>query len=231
MLIRESEWIGARMAEIPDADLFPLLNVGSSTEEFRTQVQPHIDANVFAPLRARGGKIWHLDIKPAEGVDIVGDLLDPSFRATFRGLACRSILVSNLFEHVTDRAAIAESLLDVVLPGGYLIVTGPRSFPFHADPIDTMFRPTSEEMAEYFPGMELVDSAIINAGNWRQWDRAERANVPVWRMLVRLAAPFYRPRSWLLTARYAPYLIKNSTAFGIVLRRPTVGNAGGSLPG
>ncbi|MDP9346104.1 MAG: hypothetical protein M3P44_10330 [Actinomycetota bacterium] len=230
MLIRESEWIGSHMAAIPDEDLFPLLNVGSSTKDFRTRTQPHIDANVFAPLRARGGKVWHLDIKAAEGVDLVGDLLDPSFRAAFRRLACRSILVSNLFEHVTDRMAVANSLLDVLPAGGYLIVTGPHAFAFHADPIDTMFRPTAEEMAAYFPGTDLVHTAMINAGNWRQWDRAERGNVPVWRMLVRLATPFYRPRSWLATARYAPYLVKNSTAFAMVLRRPPAGCASDPVP-
>ena len=79
MQILEAQWLGDRLAEIADGELFPLLNVGSSTGEFRTTVQPHIDAKVFAPLRARGGKVLHLDIKAAEGVDIVGDLLDPGF--------------------------------------------------------------------------------------------------------------------------------------------------------
>ena len=54
----ESQWLGQRLASIPDDQLFPLLNVGSSTLEFRTKTQPYIDNNIFAPLRARGGKVW-----------------------------------------------------------------------------------------------------------------------------------------------------------------------------
>ena len=79
MNLLESEWFGQRLAALPDDALFPLLNVGSSTLEFRTRTQPYIESNIFAPLRARGGAIYHLDVKSAPGVDIVGDLLDPQF--------------------------------------------------------------------------------------------------------------------------------------------------------
>lgn len=81
MLRLEAEWLGERMARIPDNDLFPLLDLGSSTLEYRTQTQPYIERNIFAPLRARGGIVYHLDVKPEPGVDVVGNLEDPAFRA------------------------------------------------------------------------------------------------------------------------------------------------------
>src|SRR5262249_28315870 len=79
MFIRESEWLGQRIASLSSNDLFPMLAVGSNTADYRTIRQPWIDENIFAPIRKRGGKVYHLDMKEAPGVDIVGDLLDCEF--------------------------------------------------------------------------------------------------------------------------------------------------------
>lgn len=214
----ESQWLGERFAKISDAELFPLLNVGSSTEDFRTRQQPYIDANIFAPMRARGGKVYHLDIKAAPGVDIVGDLLDPAFLEQVSQMQIRSALISNLFEHVTIRQQICDVVMKILPPGGYLIVSGPKDYPYHADPIDTMFRPTVEEMHAHFPGTTVVDSAIIDSGNWRQWNVAERGR-PLGRTLARLLVPFYRPKKWWELARQAPYIFKHITAFAVVMRK------------
>jgi hypothetical protein len=218
MNLLESQWLGHRMAALPDEKLFPLLNVGSSTLEFRTQTQPYIDRNIFAPLRARGGKVIHLDIKDAPGVDMLGDLLSPAFLDKLVGMEIRSIMISNVLEHVTDRRLICDALLKVLPPGGYLFVTGPHNYPFHADPIDTMFRPSIPEMHAHFPQTALVDSAIIDSGNWRQWNSAERGR-PLWRAIARLFFPFYRPMKWWECARQAPYIFKHITAFALILRK------------
>jgi len=90
MNLLESQWIGQRLAAISDDALFPLLNVGSSTLEFRTQTQPYIDQNIFVPLRARHGKVYHLDMKHAPGVDIVGNLLHPEFLEKLINMQIRS---------------------------------------------------------------------------------------------------------------------------------------------
>lgn len=214
----ESKWLGERLARIPDADLFPLLNVGSSTLEFRTRTQPYIDINVFAPLRARGGAVYHADMKPAPGVDLVGNLLDPSFVAQLASLSPRSVLVSNVLEHVSDRRALCHALLDIAPPGGYLIVSGPHDYPYHPDPIDTMFRPSIQEVVEHFPGTTMIDSAIIDSGNWCQWNKAERGR-PLGRTLVRLMVPVYRPKKWLELVRQSPYLLRHIKAFAVVLRK------------
>lgn len=214
----ESQWIGQRLAAIPDGNLFPLLNVGSSTLEFRTRTQPYIDQNIFAPLRVRGGKVVHLDMKQAPGVDVVGNLLDARFLEELSAMKIHSVMVSNLLEHVTNPQELCGVLLKLVMPGGYIIVTGPHQYPFHLDPIDTMFRPTIKEMHAYFPQTTIIDSAIIDGGNWRQWNVAERGR-PLWRMILRLSIPIYRPRKWWEVARQAPYIFKHITAFALVLRK------------
>jgi hypothetical protein len=155
---------------LPDYAIFPLLNIGSSTLEFRTQIQPHIEQNMFGPLRARGGSVYHLDVKSAPGVDIVGDLLDPAFLKKIIQLKIRAAIVSNLLEHVTLRQQICDVVMNILPPGGYLFISGPQKYPYHADPIDTMFRPTIDEVHAHFPETKIIDSAVINSGNWRQWD-------------------------------------------------------------
>src|SRR6516165_3434611 len=218
MNLLESQWLGERLASISDDALFPLLNVGSSTLEFRTQTQPYIDQNIFAPLRARGGKVFHLDIKHAPGVDIVGNLLHAEFLEKLRNMQIRSIMISNLLEHVTNRQEICDVLMKIMPTGGYLFVTGPHNYPYHLDPIDTIFRPTIAEMHAHFSGTSLVDSAIIDSGNWRRWNSAERGR-PLWRAIARLLFPLYRPVNWWELARQAPYIFKHITAFALILQK------------
>jgi hypothetical protein len=45
---------------------------------------------------------------------------------------------------VTNRQEVSDVLLSIVPPEGYIIVSGPKSFPYCPDPIDTMFRPKIE---------------------------------------------------------------------------------------
>jgi hypothetical protein len=214
----ESEWIGHALRKLPDEAIFPLLNVGSSTLEFRTKVQPYIEKNVFTPLAARGGQVYHLDIKSAPGVDLVGDLLDPEFRQRIVEKKIRSVMLSNVLEHVVPRQEICRAVLNLLPVGGYLFVSGPYEYPFHADPIDTMFRPTIESLHAHFPGTRIIDSAIIKSGNWRQWDEAERGRSLV-RTVLRLMIPFYRPRKWWELARQSPFIFRDISAFVVVLQK------------
>jgi hypothetical protein len=73
-------------------------------------------------------------------------------------------------------------------------------------------------MHAHFPQTTIVDSAIIDSGNWRQWNIAERGR-PLWRTIVRLFVPFYRPAKWWEVARQTPYIFKHITAFALILRK------------
>lgn len=182
-------------------------------------IQPHVDSNVLAPLRARGGTILHLDLKPATGVDIVGDLLDPDFLGTLERRGVRSVLVSNLLHHLPDRAPLVASLLRLVRPGGYIIVSGPYRYPRNYDPIDTMFRPTPEQVAELFPGTDMVAGTIIDSATIFTWNSVERGGRSLPRTIARLCVPFRKPREWFHLIRQVHYIVKPIKAFGVVLRR------------
>lgn len=134
----------------------PLLNLGSSTREFREVAKPHIERELFAPLAAAGVAVVHSDVKQADGVDVAGDILDQTVLRDLKGRGFRCVLCANLLEHVRDRAAVATACEEIVGPGGLIVATVPSSFPYHADPIDTGFRPSPGELAALFTGSEPV---------------------------------------------------------------------------
>ena len=212
MIPVEARWIRRALEELPADRLFPLLNVGSQDEAFRKSGQPWIDELVFAPLRYRGGKVTHLDLAAGDGVDMAGDLLDPQVR---QGLGeTRSVLCANVLEHVLDRTRFAAALEEIVAPGGYLIVTCPRRFPYHADPIDTLFRPDPAELAALFPLLRLQSSAIVGSA---MLDYVLRR---VWTLLGR--GPAKKPLTSSSSTRHAflPWLLRRIEATCVVLQKP-----------
>lgn len=221
MLIEEAKWLARQIAELEPDRVYPLLDVGSSTQRFRTEEQPWIDQEIFAPARRAGRPVSHLDAKPADGVDIVADLGDPRALEGLARRGYRSVFCSNLLEHVADRDAIARALVGLVPKGGYLFVSCPYRYPFHPDPIDTLFRPTPLELAALFGGTRLERQALVHAGNY--FDQLRRTPVASVKLLVRLCLPFYRPPAWRRAAdeflRHLPWLFRRFEASCVVLQR------------
>ncbi len=152
----EAEAIRLREILLARDDVSPLLNLGSSSRAFREQAKPHIERELFAPLRAAGVAICHSDLKQADGVDLAGDIMDPVVRAQLKGRGFRTLLIANMLEHVRDRAAVTAACEEIVGPGGLILATVPASFPYHADPIDTGYRPRPEELAAAFRHSEPI---------------------------------------------------------------------------
>jgi hypothetical protein len=157
----EARWIAEQLRAFPRDQISPLVNIGSSTREFREVRQPHIERLIFAPIREIGVEVIHTDLKESAGVDVAGDLLEASVQSQLRARRPRAALSSNLLEHVTAPERFASVIGSLVEPGGLLLVTVPRSYPFHADPIDTGFRPTPAELAAIFPGFTLVRGDVV----------------------------------------------------------------------
>ena len=130
MLIEEAKWLGERLYSLDD-EYFPMANIGSSTSVFRTQIQPYIDEFVFKPLREQGKKILHADIKEAEGVDLVGDVNDKNFIHQVKNLPVKSVLNSNLLEHVTSPQTVCRHLEEMLDTGGIIVVSVPHRYPYH----------------------------------------------------------------------------------------------------
>jgi len=133
-----------------------LLNLGSSTRDFREVDKPHIARELFAPLEAVGVTVVHSDLKAADGVDVAGDILDPAVQRRLAAQGFKCVLLANLLEHVRDRAAVAAACEAIAGPGGLILATVPSSYPFHADPIDTGYRPRPAELAALFRHSKIV---------------------------------------------------------------------------
>ncbi|QIK79266.1 hypothetical protein G7077_10510 [Sphingomonas piscis] len=189
------------------------LNIGSSTEAFRRSMQPHVGL-LFDQLQEAGLRIVHCDMKRADGVDEVGDVLDPAFQDRLRRYDADLLICSNLLEHLVDPAPFAEACASLVKPGGWALVTVPYSYPYHADPIDTMFRPSPEELVRLFRGWEIERGQILDCGHFRPGRQA------LINHLGRVAMPFYRRDRWWPMAHRLLWLFRRYRQTVLLARKP-----------
>ena len=175
----------------------PLLNLGSSTRHFREVIKPHVDGELFAPLREAGVKVVHSDLKEDEGVDFAGDILDPEVLQRLKGMGFKCILLSNVLEHVRDREAVAAACEEIVGRGGFILATVPSSCPYHADPIDTYYRPSPAELASAFGRSEPLLAEEVAGLTYAEDLKARGLTVgsELLRTVLWLLIFFFRPRS------------------------------------
>lgn len=195
MFEAEARWLCRALDGFAPQRLSPLLNLGSSTAAFREQTQPWTGQLLFRPLRARGIDVVHVDTRDGAGVDVRADLTDPSDLAPLRALRPRALLCCNILEHVADPDRLARHCLDLLESGGLVFVTVPFSYPYHRDPIDTMYRPSPAELGALFAGARLLDAAIIGAGMSYRDDVRRRPWILL-RHVARFPAPFVSLEKW-----------------------------------
>jgi hypothetical protein len=194
----EAEAVRLREILLEQGDISPLLNLGSSTRAFREHAKPHIERELFAPLTAANVVVVHSDLKQADGVDVPGDIMDPTVRRELKACGFKALLIANMLEHVRDRAAVIAACEEIVGPGGLILATVPSSFPYHADPIDTGYRPRPEALAAAFRGSTPVLGEEVKGRTYKEEIGAR--GTTWWRELGRtcgffLLAPF-RPKSF-----------------------------------
>ena len=164
MFEAEACWLRHALEAFPPERLSPLLNLGSSSAVVRKAIQPWIDAEVFCPLRGRGVETLHVDMRELPGVDVRADLTDASDVERLSALRPNALLCCNLLEHVLEPKQLARHCLDLLPRGGLVFVTVPFSYPYHRDPIDTLYRPSPAELSELFESARMLDATILGAG-------------------------------------------------------------------
>lgn len=217
MLIEEAKWLSDAMSRMEPSRIYPLLNIGSSTGQFRKVTQPWIDRYLFLPAREKGLAVAHSDIKEAEGVDLVGDLTDKTFLQRLMGMEFKSILCANLLEHVTNKEEICAAIENIAGPGGHIFVTCPYKYPYHPDPIDTEYRPTPEELAQLFPRSKVKHAEILSCGTYltRLLDKPSLLAIT----FVRILTPLYKPRMWWRHMCLLGWIFRTFKVSCIVLER------------
>lgn len=216
MLKNEAIWLSKQIYSLNPEYVCPILNVGSSTEKFRKKTQPWIENHLFKPLRGKGFNIIHTDLKKDEGVDIAGDLCDPNFFKEISKLNIKSVLCSNLLEHLENREQFCEAISSILPIGGYLFVTVPYQYPYHPDPIDTMFRPSIDELEKLFPSLTKLHGEIV-------YSKYNGTRLPflifAFAFVVRLMIPIYKPSTWRDSFRRFPWLFKTVASTCIVFKK------------
>lgn len=218
MFEAEARWVGERLAGFDAAELSPLLNIGSSTREFRETVQPATVTHLFEPLRRRGVEVRHLDRREGNGIDIRADLLDDIDFARLKPESYGAVLCCNVLEHVEHAAEFARRCLALVRPGGLVVATVPRSYPRHGDPIDTLFRPTPQQLAGLFPGAGILASEVIDVGE----SYADAVRGRPWillRHLARFPFPFLGWDKWRASMTKPYWLFHNYRVSAVIMRR------------
>jgi hypothetical protein len=218
MFREEAKWLANIIYSLNPNSVFPMLNIGSSNKKFREQEQPWIDELLFKPARTKGYSVIHTDIKNDIGVDIVGDLCSLDFLKKLSEMNIQSVICSNLLEHINNREEISKIISSIVPKNGYLFVTVPYKYPYHCDPIDTMFRPNIQELSSLFPDFKIVNGEIL-PGGYLVKSTTTTPILYTLAMLIRLILPIYQPLRWLDSLKYALWLFKDISVSCVVLEK------------
>jgi len=179
MTIEESIWIKKKLSKLDLPSGSFVLDVGSSTREFR-QLQSHIEENVFSPLRERGFKIIYMDKKSGDGIDIVVDIEDSDILQKIER-EFKLVLCTNVLEHVNNVEKAMRNIISLVSKGGYLLVTVPYKYPRHDDPIDNLYRASDEKLQKLiakYTNFIVISSEILDIRNRRYY--VDKSKYPLW---------------------------------------------------
>lgn len=220
MILCDALWLEGLLRQFPNEQLSPVLNIGSGTYHFRTVKQPHIHTHVFAPLEKRGVRIIHADLRAGEGVDVVGDFFDDAVFSRLKSYEAKALICTHMFEHVEDRNALARRLMDLLPKGALFFITVPLSYHEHHDPIDTMYRPTPDELAQLFPGQEILRKDVLTGGTY--WGKVrERPFTVFFNHFTRFFVPFISWRKWKRSMRKLYWLFHHYKVTAIAGRKLT----------
>lgn len=197
------------------------LNIGSSTKYFREEMQPHVNGLLIAPLEKAGVKFVHCDMKSADGVDMVGDVLSSEYRARLQSFDAGLLLCCNILEHLVEPQVFCDACAELVRPGGYMVVSVPYSYPYHADPIDTMLRPSPADLRKFFPGWKPVSECVVVSTNYWQDLMATPGGVKtLLKHILVVLMPLYRRSQWRGKAHRLMWLFRKYKVTLILLQKP-----------
>jgi SAM-dependent methyltransferase len=223
MRVEEAECIRTLVASVDMVPGVVCLNIGSSTKHFREIEQPHIGAKLIRPLEDAGVRFVHCDLKDADGVDLVGNVLDAGFQQRMAENQADVLLCCNILEHLSDPQAFSDACAELVKPCGYMVVSVPLSYPYHPDPIDTMLRATPVELANFFSGWEIVRAEVVRSQTFLHEVLAKPRGVSTLILhILKVIFPIYRPTRWWEKTHRLMWLFRPYTVSVVLLRKPAV---------
>lgn len=137
---------------------YKILNIGSKPNDSSGSAQK-IPANLFQNLLRNRPKIsvMNTDFVKNSGVDAQMDICDENSIKTIKEYAPDIILLSNLLEHVEDKLIAVNNIYSSMNHECILIISGPRFYPYHEDPIDNGFRPSKKKLQKLVKNLFRVE--------------------------------------------------------------------------
>ena len=207
MRYQEAEVVGAIMQKVA---LDTCINLGSGDIVHQRTKKPWVEGFVFDPLRSRGVKIVHTDLIMSDGVDLKIDLSSEGDLQMLKKIGnSRVFLLCNVLEHVPEefRPTIVSSIKSIMNRFDHLIVTVPFRYPFHADPIDTGYRPSATELSTAI-GLSITFAETIPAGNFRE-ELLGMSPVKRLRKILKPLYPFQKPCKYRENLSRLKFLFRN----------------------
>jgi len=137
---------------------FKIFNVGTKTNVPSEMVQT-IPASLFQNLLKNKPKIKivNADILNNSAVNVQLDICNENSIKIIKEIAPDIILLSNLLEHVEDKIIAINNVYSAMNHRCVLIISGPRFYPYHSDPIDNGFRPSKKELQKIVKNLFRIE--------------------------------------------------------------------------
>lgn len=182
----EAKIIGRVIKDLP---VTTYVNLGAGEVVALLASKPWINDELFDPAIERKIEVIHADYKQFEGIDLQIDLTDSKSIAQLIQIPSpKCFFLCNVLEHVPDesRAVILQSINTIMAHKDVLVLSVPQQYPYHADPIDTLYRPKPEDLSKLVP-LDWIFLYTLNDGNY--WD--ELKTMPKAKRFRRLFKPFW----------------------------------------
>jgi SAM-dependent methyltransferase len=219
MFIAEAKWVGNQVRSLQFASQpIRCLNLGSSTRAYREISQPHVYQQIFEPL-LKIADVTHVDMKAADGVDIAGDFMDEEFWQKIPERAFSLVMCCNLLTHITDPKRMYALIRRSVAPRGYLVITTPQLYPYCADPLDSKYRPSKEDILKNFKSFEIIAGTKICL---EETHLSRLLKSP--KLIISLVANIFLPVKgfirWRAVITDIPNILKPLSTVCLILRAP-----------
>jgi len=146
-----------------------VINLGSGDIHKLKKDKPWVFKHVFDPLTKKS-LVIHADIDSFNGACQVCDLtkfdaLD-FIKSTPRP---RLFILANVLEHVPKKSVkiILSKIFKAMNKGDFFLITAPYRYPYHPDPIDSMYRPGPMAITKLIP-LTWLDMKIIECGSFKE---------------------------------------------------------------
>lgn len=206
MRFEEAKFIGRHLQKV---NFNSCVNLGAGNLPSLRKKKPWIDEHIFLPLREKGVQITHCDFVSFPEIDLVVDLTNDSSLRQFEKMnGPKCFLLCNILEHIEtkSRMEILNNIFHNMCPGDFLLISVPYRYPFHADPIDSGFRPSAAELSSIID-LRYTIAVEIECGSF--WGDLQKMSVAKRvRKLLKPMWPFQRLAKYRENIERLGYLCK-----------------------